>query len=620
MAADETIRIDVVSQSDGYTREIAKATKGTLALELAQIGLETATRALGAAYDQLITKQVEAGREIERLAGASRLAEETIAGIRLKAQGAGLQLDNLVPVDLADRLADLRDGTQSVVDDFGLLGLEAKDFQKLSLDQSLGLIAERMATVSSDTNAAAAATRLFGTVGENWIATFKGGNAELQHFIESAKMVGFGAKENQEAFEQWAKVTGDLTIAIEASSASMTAAFSESGASDVAEKSILSLVAIVASATQAVTELGVTFKMLANGDLTAFDPRRLDDIFTRIFGEGVKKAHEFWKATRGPGDADEVLLPVRKEVKATSNALRGAARDAFDLRAAFQEIADVVMETYDAQLTAEQRAGEAYDARLAHLDEVIRRAREAGAATEDLADLEERAAAASAAARVRYEQEVSAAKAAAAQAERDRLSALDEEIRRYIQQQRAMHAAAAVTIAGAAESVTSSLLQVMQSAGPKARGAALAFFRLNQAAAAASAGVNTALAVTQGLAAAPPPLSFVLAAAQGAAGAAQVAAILAQQPSFHIGSRAGDLAPDETSTTLTRRELVVTPQGQEVADLNAGRHRAEPMLALIAIDHQVVGEATARDLARPNSALRRQMARGLRGHSIRSRR
>lgn len=104
-------------------------------------------------------------------------------------------------------------------------------------------------------------------------------------------------------------------------------------------------------------------------------------------------------------------------------------------------------------------------------------------------------------------------------------------------------------------------------------------FRMQKAADLASATISTARAVTAALAYPPgPPGTIPMAALTGAAGAVQIGLIAAQQPSFHIGSRAGDLAPDEVRATLTRGEAVLTRQAQAalgldtegVASANAG--------------------------------------------------
>jgi hypothetical protein len=104
-------------------------------------------------------------------------------------------------------------------------------------------------------------------------------------------------------------------------------------------------------------------------------------------------------------------------------------------------------------------------------------------------------------------------------------------------------------------------------------------FAMQKAADLAAATISTARAVMAALAYPPgPPGTIPMAAITGALGAVQIGVIAAQQPSFHIGSRAGDLAPDEVRATLTRGEAVLTRQAQAalgldsegVADVNAG--------------------------------------------------
>ena len=112
-------------------------------------------------------------------------------------------------------------------------------------------------------------------------------------------------------------------------------------------------------------------------------------------------------------------------------------------------------------------------------------------------------------------------------------------------------------------------------------------FRMKKASDLASATISTAAAVMAALAFPPgPPATIPMAALAGVMGAVQIGTIAAQQPSFHIGSRAGDLAPDEVRATLTRGEAVLTRQAQAalgldsegVADGNAGIAAAQTIV------------------------------------------
>jgi len=99
-----------------------------------------------------------------------------------------------------------------------------------------------------------------------------------------------------------------------------------------------------------------------------------------------------------------------------------------------------------------------------------------------------------------------------------------------------------------------------------------------------------------------PPITTPIALAVGAAGAVQIAKISSQ--SFHMGSRAGDLAPDEVQARLTRGEAVLTRQAQTtlgldatgVADANAGIGTERPIVMVY--QHDRVSARYHRDAAK----------------------
>jgi hypothetical protein len=130
-------------------------------------------------------------------------------------------------------------------------------------------------------------------------------------------------------------------------------------------------------------------------------------------------------------------------------------------------------------------------------------------------------------------------------------------------------------------------------------------FMLQKASDLGRAAISTALAVAQALANIPPPGNIPYAATVGALGAVQIAKISAQQPpSFHLGSRAGDLAPDEVQARLTRGEAVLTRQAQTtlgldgngVADANAGIGAERPIVMVY--QHDRVSARYHRDAAK----------------------
>lgn len=632
--ADETITIDVTGNADKYARSLLDTAKASLTLERAQLALDKAGAALSAVWDRVIVRQIEARREIDRLADSSQLAERTIAGLRLAAQQAGQSVDDIVPIDLADRLRDLQDGTQSIVDDFGLLGLAAEDFVGLNLDQSFALISDRLATVASDTDRAAAATRLFGGNGERLISVISGGSDELERYAKAASEVGAGSAEAAEAAREWGASLAALNLALEETGSELATLLSSVGVPAAIESFGIGLVFAVNAARQAISELVAGLGDLASFDLSTFAPSEIAARFQRIFGAGYDGAQSYYGALKaGAEDTEGFLEPTRREVAATTEALEGGTRTAYDFGAALRELSAISMDALSSQLTAEQQIGEAYDARLGSIQAVIDAAREQGATAEEVAELELRALGAVTAAESERDQSLLEVARERSEAEQEAIERLrkarevaHEEALRQAQEQAAADAARKAATEAAAQdlvSVTaqaaSGLASLLEDSGRRYRGAALAAFRAAQATAIAQAVVNAALAASQGLAAAPPPLSFALAAANAAAGAVQVATIASAPPprSLHIGSRAGDLAPDEARTTITRREVVLTPQGAANANAGVRPRDAGQSVTLVQIGHQVVGRAAAEAVVRPDSLLRRSIGRDVPGHSRR---
>ena len=134
----------------------------------------------------------------------------------------------------------------------------------------------------------------------------------------------------------------------------------------------------------------------------------------------------------------------------------------------------------------------------------------------------------------------------------------------------------------------------------------------------AQATAQTAVAVTTALATPPAP-NIPLAVMAGVAGAAQIATIAAQEPSFHAG---GTMYPDEQRARVLGGEAVLNRQAAAalgpggVAAINQGM--AAPSMAPATLQ---IGRIEAREIARTDiaargaipAAIRRGVARGTRG-------
>ena len=183
------------------------------------------------------------------------------------------------------------------------------------------------------------------------------------------------------------------------------------------------------------------------------------------------------------------------------------------------------------------------------------------------------------------------------------------------------YAGFAQDLLGTTSNIFSNIMENAQGATKKQR---KTYFAISKAAAMAEAAIAVTLGTIQALATPPPP-NFVAAGLMAGLGAIEIATLAAQKPpSFHVGSRASDLAADEMR--ITRREglAVLTPQGmasgggEAVTNANAGRDVSAPSTVLFQYEHRLF-DATVTDAAnRVNSPLGRMLKNKRLGHRSRN--
>ena len=151
-----------------------------------------------------------------------------------------------------------------------------------------------------------------------------------------------------------------------------------------------------------------------------------------------------------------------------------------------------------------------------------------------------------------------------------------------------------------------------------AREAARKQFELTKALQMAQIAVNTAAAATQALASSPPPFNFIAAAAATAAGAVQMATVMATQPKFHKGGLVGQ--PDEQQAIVRNGEAVLNPMGrkalgdQTIQAANAGALGHGSGAVQIVYKHKAF-DYFVRDHLKTNATLPRALQAGRRlGH------
>jgi len=151
-----------------------------------------------------------------------------------------------------------------------------------------------------------------------------------------------------------------------------------------------------------------------------------------------------------------------------------------------------------------------------------------------------------------------------------------------------------------------------------AREAARKQFELTKSLQMAQIAVNTAAAATQALASSPPPFNFIAAAAATAAGAVQMATVMATQPKFHKGGLIGQ--PDEQQAIVRNGEAVLNPMGrkalgdQTIQAANAGALNNGSGAVQIVYKHKAF-DYFVRDHLKTNATLPRALQAGRRlGH------
>jgi hypothetical protein len=601
MAADETVRIDTVGTSDVYVTSVKKAAAETRKLDAARkeairnakafqaqvfTGVAAAATAAATGFVAATRAQIEAVRELDRVSKSANIATRTVAGLRKAAIELEQELDSVVPVDLADKLQELREGNETWAADFALLGLAAEDFAAVNWDvtQSLELIVKAMGKTTDKQIAAGASSRLLSTAGENLFAVFGDGTKTLEDYALAAEKGGLATQQAQEDGRKMAAAMTELSLAVEQATAKIGEFAVDAGVFELVSDFARGL-------TFAVNELGDAVNVLVDSPM----PRlyaALGDLATKALRPFVTESEHVRREMRELGYAIEF---VGDEGEQLPQRLEGA--DAIALLA------------HNAKLAREEFA-------KLHPGRGDRRLRRAARDLREAHDLRDRG---RAGAHPRRSADPGARRACDDGGRRRRVDRPDHH-RRGGSRPASVHDAGRVlrSIADLALQSSNDIGQIAENLNVKNKGFLTAAFLIQRASAVGQASLLGILATQQALASAPPPYNFVLAGITGTAAALNVAAIATTPtPTFHIGTRAGDLAPDEM--TVTRRETptaVLTPQA--VAELNAGRGRqpdAAPIYVLM--DHEVAGLAVARTARRPGSAMRQALGGDLPGHSYR---
>lgn len=294
------------------------------------------------------------------------------------------------------------------------------------------------------------------------------------------------------------------------------------------------------------------------------------------------------QAERGMSAAYAESLAVMAEYTAASQASGAATAQLTDMAARAAQARMTDLELLTAQTAAERERAEAiYQTAVAQ-------------ATSDSQRLEASAA---------FEAATTEILATEAERRRELVEQAAAEATAYTLAQTEAYMSSASTLAGSLASV---LGTISESLGESNREAATAAFAIGKAAALSQVVIDTAMAVSSVNAAwaAVPPVAAALSAAAIAVGAAQGAAIAAEQPAFHVGGM--NYAPDETGARLLRGEGVLSRAAVDalggasaVNRLNRGDSGGGQSFTLLAqYGHRTLDAVTYDAIQRPGSPLR----------------
>ncbi len=602
------LRAKVTAKSIGKAFKAAGKVAGALAI---------GTLAAGAGIVAFGQHIADLNNQLSDAATRSGLATDTLAGLRLAAEGSGLAFENLQRgLDkLPSVIQDVRTGSKQATEALTNIGISADEVANSNSDQIFKKIAFQIGSIKDPAEKSAAAIDIFGQqAGAALIQT--GALDNLSSYVNLARE--FGVSVGPQAAEEAARfqramaelgtvsqgVASDMLLLITDSTELSDVLFSASDSvvyfgsiletTITAARGVVGLLAtdFAISAAEVVQYADIA-KTALSGNVTA--AIRLREHYATLNAElRTEAAAEAADGLRALGSAaDTAQIKVEQLKKSRAAILEAPAatpagttpedtgqaasdlqvqKEALQLASARARVQQIFLDTFKGQLSGEDEIIQKYsdqiqelvDLKTAHgevLDISMARSELEFAREQELAEFRQQANA----------DWVESTQAAAAEivAESDRIKAAQIDLLQEI--------------ATSAVSITNSISTVVQNAGEKTtqitrdmskgeREAArqrnqeikersTRLFMATKAAGIAEVAINTAIGISkiQALYAAAPPIAGALTALTVATGAAQIAAIQSQPvPQFDVGGMVGrSSGPDVTTANLLSGEAVL---------------------------------------------------------------
>jgi hypothetical protein len=179
---------------DKTKKAFSSATAGLKKVGGAVLSAKTAIVGLvgAAGFGALISSSLRAGDSLAKTASKIGVTTEALSGLRYAAELTGVSSETM---DMAlqrftRRASEAALGTGEAVNALKELNLDAESLVKLPLDQQMGMVADAMASVGTQSDRVRLAMKLFDSEGVALVNTLAGGSVALETMAEEAEELG----------------------------------------------------------------------------------------------------------------------------------------------------------------------------------------------------------------------------------------------------------------------------------------------------------------------------------------------------------------------------------------------------------------------------------------------
>lgn len=501
----------------------------------------------------------------------SGIAVETLAGLRLAAEGSGMEFGNLESglIRFQTSVLDASRGSKSMTETFKILGVEVKntDGSLRDADSVFNDAIKSLGEMENTTERNALAMKLFGREGgagliqsgaldnlESMTALAKEfGVAIDQDAIGSMgnfqrKMAEFDTVSSGTMQRLMESVAGKNSVSMGINAATKAMVFFGSVAGDtlgfvsqsfenllgIQQALTLALIGEFDQAKELMADLGDETKETASNFFNAFDRANEELVkFEELSKQSLQTNNQIGDSLRRQSKAEEETVDAKKEALKLAKQQAQIQKDLEAFRAkqadseqaildAREELSDLLIKISGSEI---DQINLKYDKEIERLQELSQKAEENAGVKQAIQDLEEQ-----------RNEEIHQSRMEQLQKEQDKSFEVASET------------------FGAYANMLNGVADLVEANSKDEAKTASKVFALRQGAALAETGMNVAKGIVNALATYPGPVGIGLASLIGATGATQMAVIASQQPpSFHMGG----MASDEMGARVLRGEAVL---------------------------------------------------------------